>query len=268
MEREHLPIVGAAMPIALLPDHLEWLLEGQRPLEIRDPYLPGVLDGDFRALAREARALLGGHTGPRGVHGPFSGLVINSHDRRVREVVADRLRQGLEFAGELGATHMVIHSPYLFLGSPFGPVGSGLEHAHATLGPLLPLARDIGCTLVIENCWDKHPAPLLALIRSFDSEIVRLSIDTGHAYLNHLGGGPTPDLWAREAGGLLFHLHLQDLDAVGDRHWAPGDGVINWYALFRELAALPHPPRLILEITEHADIARGAAWLAERGFAR
>src|SRR5687767_1894284 len=114
-----LPVVGASMPVALIPDHLDWLRAEPRPLEIRDPYFPGVLDSDYLALARHARTALDGHTGPRGIHGPFGGLTLNSHDRRIREVVTDRFRQGLEFAAELGATHMVVHSPYVFLGNPY-----------------------------------------------------------------------------------------------------------------------------------------------------
>jgi sugar phosphate isomerase/epimerase len=274
MTNERLPVLGAALPVALLPEYRDWLLEGQRDLEIQDAYRPEVLDGDWRPLVAQAKAALDGYTGRLGIHGPFDGLTIMSRDPAVRELATRRLRQGLELGAALGATHMVVHSPFIFFGDAFLPHAPAFDQAtqfelvHAVLDPVLPLARESGCTLVIEGILDKNPAPLLALIRSFDDEHVRLSIDTGHAYITHLAGGPTPDGWAWAAGDLLGHLHLQDTDGRIDRHWAPGDGLLNWYALFEALGALAHRPRLIIEVKDKEQIRRGADWLVARGLAR
>lgn len=66
---------------------------------------------------------------------------------------------------------------------------------------------------------------------------------------------------------MLEHVHLQDTDTEGDRHWAVGDGEIRWRAVFAALAELPNRPRLILEMSpERQD--RSFAWLVERGLAR
>jgi sugar phosphate isomerase/epimerase len=274
MSDRPLPVLGAALPVAALPEHREWLLEGRRDLEIQDPFNPDVLDGDWAPLVRQAREQLDGHTGRLGVHGPFDGLTLLSRDPKVRALVTDRLRQSLELAGELGASHMVVHSPFIFFGGPFLPHSCAfdqdaqVELIHRVVEPVLPIARDAGCALVIEGIQDKNTAPWLALIRSFGSEHVRASVDVGHVFITHLVGGPPPDGWVREAGDLLEHLHLQDTDGQLDRHWAPGDGAINWYALFEALASLPHRPRLILEVKQKRDIRRGAAWLIERGLAQ
>ncbi len=69
-------------------------------------------------------------------------------------------------------------------------------------------------------------------------------------------------------GPLLGHLHLQDSDGNIDRHWAPGKGNLNWYALFEALGTLSHNPRLILEIKAKDQLRQSAAWLEERGLAR
>jgi sugar phosphate isomerase/epimerase len=81
-------------------------------------------------------------------------------------------------------------------------------------------------------------------------------------------GGPTPDQWVREAGELLEHVHLQDSDGHLDRHWMPGRGNINWYALFEALGSLPQCPRLILEVRNTSEILGGAAFLAAQGLVR
>lgn len=268
------PTVGAALPVAMLAGCREWLLEGQRDLEIQDAFRPEVLDGDWGALVRQARAALDGYTGRLGIHGPFDGLTLMSRDPQVRALVTGRLRQGLEFAAEVGATHMVVHSPFIFLGTPFLPHSAGFDQAaqfelvHATLEPVLALAQQANCTLMIENILDKNPAPLLELVRSFRSEYVRMSLDTGHAFITHQDGGPPPDQWVRAAGELLGHVHLQDTDGHIDRHWAPGAGRINWYALFEALGSLDHQPRLIVELRQQHESSHAAQWFAQHGLAR
>jgi sugar phosphate isomerase/epimerase len=269
-----LPVLGAALPISGLAEYRDWLLADQRDLEIQDPCLQDVLDQDWTALTRQARDLLDGHTGRRGIHGPFDGIALLSKDRRVRALATERLCQGLGFAAEVCATHMVVHSPFMFFGTQFVPHSAGfdrelqIELAHLTLDPVLKLAQEIGCMLVFEGIEDQHPAPLLALVRSFETDLVRMSLDIGHAMITNRRGGPPPDQWVREAGPLLGHLHLQDSDGNIDRHWAPGKGQMGWYALFEALGTLSHNPRLILELKKKDEIRQGAAWLAERGLAR
>jgi sugar phosphate isomerase/epimerase len=105
----------------------------------------------------------------------------------------------------------------------------------------------------------------LSLIESFDDELVRLSLDTGHAYIMQRLGGPPPDQWIRDAGPLLTHIHIDDTDGLFDRHWAPGEGNINWYAVFEALEELNHSPRLLLEI-QAAKVRAAAGWLQLKGF--
>ena len=265
------PVVGAAMTVELLPAYQDWLFEhGGRDLELQDPVSHEVLDGDWGPLVRQIRALLQGYNGRLGIHGPYDGLWMASFDPFVRRMIAERYRRALEFAAEVGASHMVIHSPFLFFGHPqmaHAP-SNGLEReigfVHDTLETVLPLARNLGLTLVIENIRDTNPAPLRALVRSFDSEHVRMSLDVGHAYLMQQQGGPSPDRWVLEAGSLLAHVHLQDSDGLLDRHWPPGEGRINWRALFRALAKIETRPRLILEV-HHEQLPNAIRWLVDQG---
>lgn len=274
MRVEQLPVLGAAMPVEKLSTHLAWLSEGARPLEIQDAFNPAVLDGDWQSVVREARALLAGYPGQVGIHAPFMNLPLICQDPMVQSVVNTRLRQGLEFAAELGGTHMVVHSPFNFFGSPFVPhspalgLANEIARVHATLEPLLTLAEAAKCVLVIENIFDTNTLPLLTLIRSFNSPYVRMSLDTGHAFIKHQIGGPTPDQWVADAGELLGHVHLVDNDGQYDRHWSPGYGNINWYALFAALQKSPATPRLILELRNPDEIPHAADYLVSRGLAR
>lgn len=266
------PTVGASLSINNLPNYLDWLVADQRNLEIRDPAEPTFLVNGWREAAAKTRSLLTGYPGQISIHGPFQSLTLFAHDPLIAAVVADRLRCALYFAAEIGATQIVIHSPFTPFGNPNLPYAEAkqLQHefeiAQNVLGGLLPLAQEIGCVFVIENIYDTNPQPLIELVSSFHSPCVRMSLDVGHAFLTQQVGGPSPDQWMRRAAPLLAHVHLHDSDGQADRHWAIGRGKISWRALFAELRRLGNLPRLILEMKQPDDIQRSAQWLARRGY--
>lgn len=268
--------LGASLFIKSIKDHIEWLSEGGRDLELQDAAVPAVLDGDWRSLAKKARAELAGFKGRLGVHGPFIGFsLVAGFDPLIAEAVVKRLLQALDFASELGATQMVLHSPFIGFGaSPFatsalsGGLIDEIELARAIVNPALERAESFGCQLVIENVQDNNPDRLIDLVDALGSPSVRMSLDIGHAFITHQFGGPPPDVWIRRAGQRLGHVHVQDTDGQTDRHWAPGQGSVNWHAVFEALAGLSQAPRLILELKDHGAIEGGASYLAGRGYAR
>lgn len=267
-----MPTLGVALPLAGLRAHRDWILEDQRDLEMQDFYRQEVLDGDWRSIAREIRSLLDGYSGRLGIHGPFWGLALDNPDAMVRAAVRRRFQQGLDVAEELGATHMVLHSPitpweYRHVRASAKKVLFDL--VQETLCELLERSERIGCTLVIENIQDIDPALQLELVRSLNSPAARVSVDVGHAFCMHtMDSAPPPDYFVGVAGADLEHLHLQDTDGYFDRHWLPGEGKVQWNALFETLRGLDHRPRLILEVEDTTRVRLAAQWLEDRGFAR
>jgi sugar phosphate isomerase/epimerase len=264
-------VIGAALPISALPIYRDWLIEQDRDLEIQSVVTAAVLNGDWRPLAEETRRLLDGYRGRLGIHGPFWGLDTASLDPEVQAVVARRLDQGLDVCAALGATQMVVHSPYStwdynnFDNFP-GDRTRMLEAAHATLGAAVRRAESQGVTLVLENIEDKNPADRRLLAESFGSPALRVSIDTGHAHYAHVStGAPPVDYYVTDAGAMLDHVHLQDADGFADRHWSLGEGTIRWAAVFRAIAALPVRPRLLLELRDHGQIPASMRYLEAAG---
>ena len=269
-----IPTVGAALEIAHLREKIDWLVSDQRDLEIQDPVHPAFLDGDWRSAVKQARTLLADFRGRLGIHGPYKGIWINAEDPLLADAVVQRLSTGLAIAGELGATHMVVHSPFTTFGSPFVTHSSSagreseLSATRVVLERLLPLAESIGCTLVLENIYDTNPRLWLDLVQTINSPALRLSVDVGHAFLTSQIGGPPPDQWIREAGEWLAHVHLQDSDGCADRHWRIGQGNLNWYAIFSALSEINVSPRLLLEMRHVRDVEASARWLFQRGLAK
>lgn len=266
-----LPVIGACLMIEDLETYRDWLIERQRDLELQSFHDSAVLDGDWQALVDRARALLDGHTGRLGIHGPFMGLNIGSSDPAVQAVVARRMDQALDICAALGATQMVIHSPY----TPWDhanmdnfPRGREriVECAHASIGGAVRRAADQGVTLVLENIQDVDPMERLRLVDSFGSEALQLSVDVGHSNCLHFSeNAPPADYFISAAGNRLHHVHLQDTDGYADRHWALGEGTIRWPAIFRALEGLTSAPRLVLELRDKAGIPASIRLLTDLG---
>ena len=134
--------------------------------------------------------------------------------------------------------------------------------------PVVKAAETSGITLVIENILDVNPVTRRAMVDSFGSDAIALSIDTGHAHLaRRMSGAPPVDYFVRDAGEQLRHVHLQDLDGHADRHWAPGEGEIHWFEVFRALSECSSDPHLVLELRRKTDIPAGFAFLQKHGLA-
>ena len=271
MER---PTIGAALTIELLSTYRDWLIEEQRDLEIQSLHFPQVLDSDWQPMVDEALKQLDGYEGRLGIHGPYIGIVVNSGDREIQKVVTRRMEQALDVCEALGATQMVIHSPYTAWDHQnfrnFKQSRDAISEAtHATLDAVVKRAETIGVTLVLENIWDVDPDERRTLVKEFNSPAFKLSVDTGHAHIsNHHNGAEPVDYFIQSAGNMLEHVHIQDTDGYADRHWTVGEGTIRWHAVFRAIAELESKPRLILELIDRSGIPASFDHLKDLGLVR
>jgi sugar phosphate isomerase/epimerase len=267
------PVLGAAVVVGDLERLHNWVMERQRDLELQEFGYAQVLEGDWRSLAARYSELLSGHTGRLGIHGPFWGFDIAPHDPDIRVIVRKRLLQGLDVCEALGATHMVVHSPfttwdYNNLDADPGAREALFGRCHLAMRDAVKKAEEIGCELVIENIEDIDPRDRIALADSFSSKAVRISVDTGHAHYAHYSNGAPPvDHFIIAAGKKLGHIHLQDADGHGDRHWAPGEGTILWRSVFDAVARHCDNPRLILELRDKGRLVQAAQYLESLGVA-
>ncbi len=271
--------IGAALMVADLPAYRDWLIADQRDLEVQDFAKPEVLLGDWREVVDAARKHLAGFEGRLGIHGPFHDLALDIKDPEIAPILARRFVTAVEAAAALGATQMVVHSPYKTwdwynfgnnprAGNQPSAAEETIARVQANLRDAVALAEAHGVTLVIENIEDIEPGWRHDLAASFNSDNVRVSIDTGHAHYAHCAtGAPPVDYFVTDAGAMLAHVHLQDADGFADRHWPPGRGTVNWHAVFRAIAALPQRPHLVLELRDPGDIPAAMAHLSREGLA-
>ncbi|MEX3011831.1 sugar phosphate isomerase/epimerase family protein [Hoeflea sp. TYP-13] len=276
MSKTDLPVIGAALNIMNVKLLKPWLFEKNRDVEIQDFVYPSVMDGDWQGIVSLYEQHFAGFEGRIGIHGPFFGLDLAATDPEIQNVIRNRMFQGLDICEALGATHMVVHSPFthwndLNFGNSDNLKSQIYEACHACLDPVVARAEDQGCMLVIENIEDVDPMERVRLAESFDSDAVKVSIDTGHANCARgASGAPPVDYFVKTAGKQLGHVHLQDTDGYADRHWLPGLGTICWPAVFEALRNYSENPRLVVEVfgSYVADIPVCIARFEEQGLAQ
>lgn len=268
------PVIGACLPVDAIPRYRDWLFDSERDIELQSFHTAEVLESDWTPIAEEANRLLNGHKGRIGIHGPFWGFTIHSIDPEIRRVVEKRMMQGLDVCAAVKATQMVIHSPYSTwdhnnIDNVAGSRQKIFDLTHDTLDAVVARAEDEGVTLVIENIMDINPTDRRLLAESFNSERVKLSVDTGHAHYAHGStGAPPVDYFIQDAGAALDHVHLQDADGYADRHWSIGEGNIFWPAVFRAVSQLEQKPRLVLELRDKDKIPDSMKFITESGLGR
>ena len=177
--------------------------------------------------AGERRRILNRHgVWVRTIHSDLGvNLAALDDDERVRAVAS--VESCFEPLAELGGFAAILH--------PTGRNANVDAELHIgafrrSLDSLTARAEGLGIRLACENLQHKgQPRPLCPmedLRRVIDEypSTVGICLDTGHA--NNNGLDPADE--ARIAGDRLIALHLQDTDAIEDRHWPPGLGNINW----------------------------------------
>lgn len=265
--------IGACLSAAEIPAHRDWLFDSARDIELQDFVGFAGMTNEFEDRIARANLALDGHAGRVGIHGPYEGLDLDNKDPEVRPIITARFLKALEAAERVGARQMVLHSPYTkwyqnnLLVTP-GYDAEKLARIHDVLAPVVKDAEARGITLVIENIQDVDPDTRRAMVDSFDSKAIAVSVDTGHAHLaRRMSGAPPVDFFIRDAADQLAHVHLQDLDGHADRHWPPGQGEIHWVETFRALSACKSDPHLVLELRDKSEIPNGFAYLSGLGLA-
>lgn len=263
--------IGACLTSDEIADHKKWLFDADRDIELQDFMSFTALTTELEERVSKAKSVLDGYQGRLGLHGPFEGLDINNKDAELQPLITARFLKTVETAERLGARQVVLHSPYSrwYENNRLDKANYAenvIERVHIVLDPVVRAAESAGITLVIENILDVNPATRREMVDSFGSSAIALSIDTGHAHLaRRMSGAPPVDFFVRDAGDQLQHVHLQDLDGHADRHWAPGDGEIEWPAVFAALEDCKSAPHLVLELRHKSEILKGFGYLKELG---
>lgn len=146
-----------------------------------------------------------------------------------------RIKDYIDQAVQLGAPMAVLHGS-------FEPVldterSQRLALLRDALQELEPYARERSFRIAVEllprSCLGNTIPELLDLVADRDPAVIGVCLDVNHM-MHRAAELPAA---VRQLGRRLFTLHISDYDSVDEKHWLPGDGVIDWPALLEALAA-------------------------------
>ena len=112
-----------------------------------------------------------------------------------------------------------------------------------SLTEFCPYAKSLGMKVAVENLTNgmvQTSDDLLEIMEAVGDN-VGICFD-----VNHLLKEPHRD-FIRKAGKHIITMHVSDNDGIQERHFMPGDGVINWKELFQELENIGYRETMIVE---------------------
>ena len=211
------------------------------------------------------------------VYTPFD---LSHPDKTKREGAVEAFRKAATVGAELGST--IINSVGAL---PFG-MRFGQEFPWLTQKPLVQtfsarMPRGLGwdenyhhyveavraCAYACEQAGvvysvEPHPytyaantSGCLRLIEQVGSPALGINFDPSHTF----PVGDFPNVSVYQLGEHIKHIHVSDNDAVTNVHWRPGQGKIDWVAMFQALKDVGYGGVVSIELEDVPGVSRGGA---------
>ncbi|MBC7237554.1 MAG: sugar phosphate isomerase/epimerase [Chloroflexi bacterium] len=180
------------------------------------------------------------------VHAPFArGVDLSALDEEIRRSSLEALAEAFRFAGGLGCSLVVVHPSAEPI--PVEERAARLERARASLAVVAEMARMEGVRAALEplprSCLGNTIAEMEALLEGMPEEHMGICLDVNHANV----GQRLTDFIAR-LGPRILTLHISDNDGLDEKHWLPGEGVIDWQELVGALRRIGYRGPFLYEV--------------------
>jgi sugar phosphate isomerase/epimerase len=181
---------------------------------------------------RETLVAMGSHAAS--VHAPFGGdLDISSGYNDVRAAGLAAIRGAIDLAERFDAGLVVVHASAEPVADEDRP--QRLSRAISSLQSLSGRCQESGIRIAIEllprSCLGNTADELLEIVAALDTETFGVCLDVNHL----MGRYSELPATVRQLAPHLLTLHLSDYDGVDEKHWMPGQGVIDWKAFLDAL---------------------------------
>lgn len=173
---------------------------------------------------------------------PFSSFDPASLDPAVRANTVSYMTALMERAAEAGIAIAVIHPS----GEPIADAdrATAFSYAQETLALLADNAARLQMTLAVENlprtCLGRDADEMQRLLAA--DPRLRSCFDTNHLL------GQDALFYLSAVGDRVVTLHVSDYDFKNERHWLPGEGLIDWNALASKLQEIGYDGPFLYEL--------------------
>ena len=177
------------------------------------------------------------------LHLPFGRETMNlcAPDAEERKRTLACQIENLRIAHALGISRVVVHGG---IPLPQTERKKYFQIARENIATLQSEASRLGITVCVEtlapSCIGRNKEEMLALLSAHPD--LCDCIDTNHIYED-----AQADM-IRALGKRLVTTHLSDCDFIDERHWMPGEGVIDWPAVTEALSEVCYEGPLLYEV--------------------
>ncbi len=159
-------------------------------------------------------------------HVPFgANWDLSSPDPELHRRALGAALRAIDLGASLGAKVLVVHG-----GAEPVPerrralhLASARESLNALADRCAILGRRLALEFLPRSCPGNSVSELEYLLSGLDREVVGVCLDLNHA---NLGQDLATNILA--LAGRIITVHVSDNDGVDERHWLPGQGVIDW----------------------------------------
>ena len=159
----------------------------------------------------------------------------------IRDACYEEMARCVGIFSRLGATIINIHPCYTC--PPSMKQGLVEQNAEA-LGPLVSMAHDHGCTLVLENF--RAPFDSVVVFQHLLKKVpgLQVHLDVGHTNM----GQDSTQAFCDQLGTEIAHVHFSDNRGTDDHHMPLGAGNINWKDTVNALQGIGYDSTVTLEV--------------------
>ncbi|WP_248926229.1 sugar phosphate isomerase/epimerase family protein [Paenibacillus hamazuiensis] len=177
------------------------------------------------------------------VHIPYGhAWDISTPDEEERKNILIRIADILGMAREWGVGRAILHPSY-------EPIAQNqrqrrIEHAKESLFRLAAVALASGVELAVEclprTCLGNCGREIEELVGVHPN--LGVCCDVNHLFVE------APEAFIRRLGSRIVTTHISDNDGVDEKHWMPGDGILNWKAIIGALAEVGYTGPFMYEV--------------------
>lgn len=171
---------------------------------------------------------------------PFSVLDISNKNLSIQTI--QYFSELIKKATDIGIDKFILHPS----GEPIGDDerSERLKIAKESLHKLAEIASAYGGVIAVEDlprtCLGNNSTEILDLISANDK--LRVCFDT-----NHLLKENAVD-FVKNVGDKIITTHISDYDFINERHWLPGEGLLDWQGLLKALKDVNYKGPWLYEI--------------------
>ena len=195
-------------------------------------------------------------------HLPYHNLTVNSDV--VDRVMDEAIKRAIKATAMLSADRTVHHTRTYYLGVGLADKEKSKRDNLSAIRELIPIAREAGVILAIENLpnfrnyplYPNNHEDLLDIFCELDDPTIGICWDFGHGLMSDNDQVEA----LTKIGKNLKVTHIHDNFKDDDRHLIPGIGVMDWKTLMPLLKKIGYNGPLMLELV-YPDDSTLAAFL-------